>query len=447
MEPPEGVGERIRKRRRELNLAQQDLAGEGVTASYVSFIESGKRQPSARALSRIADRLGVSVDYLVADRDREQRRDADLDVRFAELALANGDAADAEARFRALLAAKSTPDVVARARHGLAATLETLGRLEEAIEQYEELRSEALRDGSDVSLLRVATALSRVYREAGDLGRSVEVAEGAVDRLRATGLQDSDTAVELLCTLAFAHHERGDSVRTKQLLARVRRLADGLGAPRARGAAYWNASVLASELGDTGGALTLAERALALFGEGDDERNLSRLRNAYGTLLMRHDHGQAPEALRILLQAREALLRLGTSVDVAYCETEISRALALTGQPDAAVDYAVSAIDRLGPGDRLEAPRARLALAYALAAGGQQENAVAEYRAAARELEALGAQRQAAMAYAELCTSLDHVGDTAGALVSAKRALALVSVSSPFRVVTAPSHSVSAKQG
>lgn len=434
MGPSASIGDRIRRRRRELGLHQQALAGDGVTASYVSFIEAGKRQPSDRTVRHIANRLGVSPEYLLTGQDPQSAANQDLEVRFAELALANGDAADAERRFRSLLANGLGEPTLDRARWGLASSLESLGRLEEAIAAYEELRLAALSDPAGPSLLRSVTALSRCYREAGDLDRAVNVADAAADRMSALGLESSDLAVDMLCTVAFAHQERGDIVRAKQLLARVRRLADDLGTPRARGAAYWNASVLAGEIGATGEAVALAERALALFGEGDDDRNLSRLRNAYATLLMRHDPAKADQALDLLAQARDALIRTGSSVDVAYCETEIARALVLTGDPEAAVEHAVAALDRLGADSRLEAPRARLALAYALAAAGHHDQAVEEYRGAAEVMEALGARRQAALAHAELGQALAAAGDTAGALAAAQRALTLASVAAPFPV-------------
>ena len=58
------VGERIRKRRRELGLSQRDIASEGVSFPYISRIENGKRKPSMKALRLLAARLGVSTHWL-----------------------------------------------------------------------------------------------------------------------------------------------------------------------------------------------------------------------------------------------------------------------------------------------------------------------------------------------------------------------------------------------
>jgi len=60
-----GIGQRIRKRRQELNLTQQDLADAlGLTPQHISLIEQGKRIPSLLSLVKLAEELGVIVGYL-----------------------------------------------------------------------------------------------------------------------------------------------------------------------------------------------------------------------------------------------------------------------------------------------------------------------------------------------------------------------------------------------
>lgn len=58
------IGTRIRQRRLELGLTQRDLAGPGVSPSYVSLIEDDRRRPSIKALRRLAPKLDVSVVWL-----------------------------------------------------------------------------------------------------------------------------------------------------------------------------------------------------------------------------------------------------------------------------------------------------------------------------------------------------------------------------------------------
>lgn len=60
----ETIGERLRRLRVERGLSQRELACEGVSYAYISRIEAGTRQPSVKAIRRIAAQLGVSAAYL-----------------------------------------------------------------------------------------------------------------------------------------------------------------------------------------------------------------------------------------------------------------------------------------------------------------------------------------------------------------------------------------------
>jgi transcriptional regulator with XRE-family HTH domain len=64
------AGKRIRKRRQELELTQQDVAQAlGLTPQHISAIEQDKRTPSMSLLGRLAAELGVTVDYLVTGKE------------------------------------------------------------------------------------------------------------------------------------------------------------------------------------------------------------------------------------------------------------------------------------------------------------------------------------------------------------------------------------------
>lgn len=61
------LGQRIKKRREVLNITQQELAQAiGVTPQHVSAVEQDKRVPSFAFLTKLAENLGVSIDYLVS---------------------------------------------------------------------------------------------------------------------------------------------------------------------------------------------------------------------------------------------------------------------------------------------------------------------------------------------------------------------------------------------
>ncbi|HYO60859.1 MAG TPA: helix-turn-helix domain-containing protein [Actinomycetota bacterium] len=61
-------GRRLRERRLAADLTQAELAGRSFSHAYVSVLEAGRREPSRRAIEHFAQRLGVSVEELWAEK-------------------------------------------------------------------------------------------------------------------------------------------------------------------------------------------------------------------------------------------------------------------------------------------------------------------------------------------------------------------------------------------
>lgn len=65
----ETVGTRLRRLRIERQLSQRELACDGVSYAYISRIEAGTRDPSVKALRKLAAKLGVTAIYLETGTD------------------------------------------------------------------------------------------------------------------------------------------------------------------------------------------------------------------------------------------------------------------------------------------------------------------------------------------------------------------------------------------
>ena len=64
------IGKRIRKGRQILEMTQQELAEViGVTPQHISLIEQGNGAPSLSILAKLAEELGVTIDYLVTGKE------------------------------------------------------------------------------------------------------------------------------------------------------------------------------------------------------------------------------------------------------------------------------------------------------------------------------------------------------------------------------------------
>jgi tetratricopeptide (TPR) repeat protein len=419
-------------------LSQAQLAGAELSTSYVSLLESGRRQPTTKAAAVLAERLGVEPGFLLRGEESVQE-ERELQLRFAQLALANGDVNQAEAVLDGLRAAGDLDEGESwTVDHLQAQVYERRGDVERAIEVLESLRERAEGDPARYAWLQVVIDLSRCYREAGDLHRAVSVAEQATELARGLGLSDSRDFPRLVVTLAGASRERGDHAYAAQLLRRLLLSLDDRLTRRDRGSALWNAAVVAAERGAFSEGLLLAERALAQFAEEEDVRAEGLLRTTIAWMLLDAPGPDAGRALRLLQDAHERLTRAGMQIEVAYTETELARAHTWLGDAEEAIRWSQSALHRLGDTDRLESARARLALAKALLLNQETAAALEEMQTAATGLEACTANRQAAAVWRELAELFVGLGDLTAASSAFSKALDLLGLPGHAQAAAVP---------
>ncbi len=62
--PVETIGQRLKRLRLERGLSQREMSAPGVSYAYISRIEAGTRDPSVKALRKLAEKLDVTAEYL-----------------------------------------------------------------------------------------------------------------------------------------------------------------------------------------------------------------------------------------------------------------------------------------------------------------------------------------------------------------------------------------------
>lgn len=81
-------GEKISKLKKLKKMSQVEMAEKnGISRDAISKYERGDVMPSIEYAKRIADVLGVSLDYLVSDSDREEVLDNEAVKRIKEIQL------------------------------------------------------------------------------------------------------------------------------------------------------------------------------------------------------------------------------------------------------------------------------------------------------------------------------------------------------------------------
>ena len=422
---PAGLPARLRQARRKAGLSQAEAGGDALSASYVSLLESGRRRPTDAALAVLAERLGCTVEYLVHGQDPADLDRVRLALDYADLAMRNGEPGDALTQLDTVAGDLGAVSEGERWRHRRlrARTLESLGRLEEAIRELEELRTDSGAAGRYGEQLQLTVDAVRCYKEVGDVSYALDVGERALASVRRLGLTGSDSHAELASTVLGLYFERGDLARAESVATEVLETLGEHGTARGRAAVHWNASLVAERRDDLPTALALAERALAVYAEGDDVRALARLRTAYAWLLLRSLPPRAAEARELLRTAREALLDVGSEIDLAYSETELARAELVLGRPADALALVDEAQRRLGDEPRLESAHTTLVRARARLALDRRDEAVAAYRSAAAGMTGLRMARDAAAAWRELADAFVQLGLLEDAALAYQQAL------------------------
>lgn len=418
-------GERLKALRHARNMTQADLAGDQLSVSYISLLESNRRQPTRATIDLLAQALGCEPAVLHGADDGT--KPTPLALRHADLHFQTGNVESARDGYqRALTAGIEDPMQRLRAMVGLASALQREGRLAEAIEIFEGCVRSGISDPAHSVSLAAAQGWCRCLYELGELYRAIEVGNRTLEELARMGAEDSEQSIQLLSTVAAAWFELGELRQAENLLAEGMARAERVKSPIARGAILWNASAVAAESGKYLEALELADEALAAYRHGPNPIAPALLMTNRGGFLRRLDPPRFAEALDVLDKALAILSGADNTVYEAAAWSELSHVHLAMGDTQAAISAAEKARVLLTPAVRLEYGKATIALAAAISRTENPARARQLFIEAATSLAALGASRTAAKAWVELATTLVEQGELAQAVSAFTEAAALL---------------------
>lgn len=85
------LGEKIKRKRKELNMTLKDLAKNRITPGQISLVESGKSNPSMDLLEYLAETLNTSVEYLMESEETQAEKICTYFETMAESCILNND--------------------------------------------------------------------------------------------------------------------------------------------------------------------------------------------------------------------------------------------------------------------------------------------------------------------------------------------------------------------
>jgi transcriptional regulator with XRE-family HTH domain len=427
----ETIGERLKRLRLEKGFSQRELAAPGVSYAYISRIEAGSRQPSVKALRRLAAKLGVSADYLETGSDVDPRAARELRLMDLELAIRLGEDEGAEQALeeaiRESLADGDRPSA-SRARFALALYLQNKREYARSATLLEEaLEGEAF---DPVDRFDLYYNLGKAYTEAGRPQEAVDLFERCIDGCAERG--DATAEARYATLLSYVLSDMGDLARAEEVVRHALKRVKDTGDPYMRVRLYWSMARLAHTEGRESVALTNVRKAIALLQATEDTLNLARahILAAYITL-SREDHAAAATHL----DEADALLGPKVTPQERFeITTQRSRVAALQGNGEEAVRLARLAVSLAGDGAPVDRALALSALADGLVMVGDNAVAGDTYAEAVGILEEQGRWRHAATACRAWGQMLRQTGAQTEALDVLDRAAELSMRASPETV-------------
>lgn len=385
-------GRRVRQRREELGLSQRELAGELVTPSYISLLESGQRSPTLDLVLHLAEVIRLPLSELIGEAQAPDSAAAPAPAEYdgLDLVMARSAARSAaemndhnraaELLATAYAAAVERSSTVRQLDLGLALQdeLRSAGRQFDRLELLEHLADQEWVKSEPQLRIVLSTNLAAAQRDAGRLTDARESAYAALSEIGQTQLTGAFEHIQLLGVLISVLCEINDLGQVKPLLTDMLTLAEAHTAA-VRSRAHWVASIAYSHLGmasEARGHLDLARAGLTA--QNTSMRDWLRFMRSGGNVLL--DDGDPAAALPWLEGAKQ----VSPMVDA---PDETTRILALqaryelaAGAPENTVALYPRLTEDAAPLSGTDLVRANLVQAEALSALNRTEEALALLR-------------------------------------------------------------------
>jgi DNA-binding NarL/FixJ family response regulator/transcriptional regulator with XRE-family HTH domain len=164
-------GKRIRERRSEMGLSQQQLAGGQLSRSFISLVEQNKARPSRTTLELIAKRLGKPAEYFITDSQDSALEAILLLEKATQQYIAEKRWAEATQYAKTCLRMgehTGRPDIELRLRKLLAISHLYSGQHDMALELFEQLVDDCKALDDKASLVEVYFRMGTLYQTLAD---------------------------------------------------------------------------------------------------------------------------------------------------------------------------------------------------------------------------------------------------------------------------------------
>jgi tetratricopeptide (TPR) repeat protein len=397
------LGERMRQLRVAASMTQTDLAGDRFSKEYMSQIERGKTRPTRETIDWLAQRLGVDAGFLANGVSADERGRVDAALARAEALLEarrNDEALEEFEGIRSAVLATGMQELESRALSGEATVRMRCGEVREAIALLE--RARGLCEGtafSDVERADVLFRLGVARYKLNSIQTAIGLFDEALKLAERSEIPSDQLRSNVLAWRSRCYRRRRDLEAAREDVERALELAEGLNDKRTAADVYFQASIIADREGHWVLARSYAERAKAAYEELSDRGNLGRLLNNLGGINFLLGHPE--EAVDFLKDAVRIALEVGNDAEAAHAVNGIAQVHLRTGEIKRAEEQARYALELLG--DRVdemsEIGNAQLVLGRALLEQDRLDEADEAFQAGERAYDQLSSGSHRASAW------------------------------------------------
>ena len=413
-----GVGARVRGARLDAGLTQGELGGERFSKEYVSQVELGKTPPSPAALDWFAQRLGVDRLELAGQSSEVVLAACEAAVTRAEAEIEAHRYADALRELdgvRATLAARPGDRLTLRMRLARGWALQSLGRMEEALDELGVARLAAEEAGGRDTLAQALYRIGVVRYKMGSLATAASLLDEAL-RSCESAVEPSDALrARIFNTRAKVRRRQKDFTAAAEDVEQALELAHSLNDDRVLAETYLDASLVAERRNEYTIAREHAERSKALFERVADHEYVGKLLNNLGQL--RAITGQPEEAVPLLRESFRIAVEQDNRIDAAFAASSLASARMHCGDFEGAIESGYRAIGLLSSREeyREELGNAQIVIGRASLALGRIDQAEESFTAAVDCFAAVETVSHLAGAWVALGDVADRRGDASRA--------------------------------
>lgn len=218
------LGEKLKKLRKEKNMTLKELAGERITAAQISHIERDKSHTSYELLDYLAQKLDVSIDYLLETKEMQARKITDNLILQSEVFIRCGELENAEIQIKKTLDICKEYNLLHN--HGKCNFLLAEINLKkqsnnDAVINYEKALYFFIKNNDDENVFKCYLNIGKIYMKDEFYKGAINHFDFAEDVLDKSNIEDMNIYKDLYSKIAYCHIKLNNPNKSLEYIEKI----------------------------------------------------------------------------------------------------------------------------------------------------------------------------------------------------------------------------------